>query len=59
MQMDATAIRKHCPSFPNATEKLQWEDELCFKVGRKIFAMPGLDAANVLQVYARNVRGTA
>ena len=42
--MDATAIRTYCLSFPNATEHLQWEDELCFKVGGKIFAMLGLDS---------------
>jgi predicted DNA-binding protein (MmcQ/YjbR family) len=44
MQMDATAIRQYCLSFPHATENLQWEDELCFKVGGKIFAMLGLDS---------------
>jgi predicted DNA-binding protein (MmcQ/YjbR family) len=44
MQMDATAIRKYCLSFPQATENLQWDDELCFKVGGKIFVMLGLDS---------------
>jgi predicted DNA-binding protein (MmcQ/YjbR family) len=44
MQMDASRIRKYCLSFPHATENLQWEDELCFKVGGKIFAMLGLDS---------------
>jgi predicted DNA-binding protein (MmcQ/YjbR family) len=44
MQMDAIAIRKYCLSFPPTTENLQWEDELCFKVGGKIFAMLGLDS---------------
>jgi predicted DNA-binding protein (MmcQ/YjbR family) len=29
--------------FPNATEKLQWGDELCFKIAGKIFVMLGLD----------------
>jgi predicted DNA-binding protein (MmcQ/YjbR family) len=42
--MNADSIRTYCLSFPNATEKLQWEDELCFKVGGKIFAMLGLDS---------------
>jgi predicted DNA-binding protein (MmcQ/YjbR family) len=42
--MTADAIRKYCLSFPHATENLQWEDELCFKVGGKIFAMVGLDS---------------
>src|SRR5512133_413927 len=40
--MDMDAIRVYCLSFPYATENLQWEDELCFKVGGKIFAMVGL-----------------
>ena len=42
--MNTDAIRKYCLSFPHATENLQWEDELCFKVGGKIFAMVGLDS---------------
>jgi predicted DNA-binding protein (MmcQ/YjbR family) len=42
--MDAPAVRKYCLSFPGAMENLQWEDELCFKVGGKIFTMLGLDS---------------
>jgi predicted DNA-binding protein (MmcQ/YjbR family) len=30
-------------SFPKTTEKLQWGDDLCFKVGGKLFAILGLD----------------
>ncbi len=41
--MNIDSIREYCLSFPNAAEKLQWGDELCFKVGGKIFAMAGLD----------------
>ena len=38
------SIREYCMSFPQATEKLQWVDNLCFKIaGKKIFAMLGLD----------------
>lgn len=37
------AIRTYCMTFPEATEKLQWGDELCFKVRGKIFVMLGLD----------------
>jgi predicted DNA-binding protein (MmcQ/YjbR family) len=37
------AIRTYCLNFPRATEKLQWGDDLCFKIGGKIFAMLGLD----------------
>jgi predicted DNA-binding protein (MmcQ/YjbR family) len=37
------AIRKFCLDFPQATEKLQWDDNLCFKIGGKIFVILGLD----------------
>ena len=37
--MDLDSFRKYCLSFPHATEKLQWEEDLCFKVGGKIFAI--------------------
>lgn len=41
--MNVDSIRAYCLSFPHATEKLQWEDALCFKIGGKIFATLGLD----------------
>jgi predicted DNA-binding protein (MmcQ/YjbR family) len=37
--MNLDALRALCLSFPHATEKLQWDDELCFKIRGKIFAM--------------------
>jgi predicted DNA-binding protein (MmcQ/YjbR family) len=40
--MNIDSVRKFCLSFPCATEKLQWGEELCFKVGDKIFALVGL-----------------
>jgi predicted DNA-binding protein (MmcQ/YjbR family) len=40
--MNFDYLRALCLSFPHATEKLQWEDELCFKVRGKIFAMVSL-----------------
>jgi predicted DNA-binding protein (MmcQ/YjbR family) len=33
------ALRKFCLSFPQTAENLQWEDDLCFKAGGKIFAL--------------------
>ncbi|HEX3103552.1 MAG TPA: MmcQ/YjbR family DNA-binding protein [Terriglobales bacterium] len=42
--MNLDSIRKRCLSFPGATERLQWEDELCFKVRGKIFAMVSLSS---------------
>jgi|SRR5580658_1010226 predicted DNA-binding protein (MmcQ/YjbR family) len=41
--MNVDAIREYCLGFDQATEKLQWVDNLCFKVGGKIFAIVGLD----------------
>jgi predicted DNA-binding protein (MmcQ/YjbR family) len=41
--MTIDEIRAYCLSFPHATEKLQWVDNLCFKIAGKIFAMLGLD----------------
>jgi predicted DNA-binding protein (MmcQ/YjbR family) len=37
--MIVDTIREYCLSFPQATEKLQWGDDLCFKIGGRIFAM--------------------
>ena len=42
--MSVESIRQYCLSFAYATEKLQWGDVLCFKVGAKIFALLNLDA---------------
>jgi predicted DNA-binding protein (MmcQ/YjbR family) len=41
--MNVDDIRAYCLSFPEATENLQWGDDLCFKIRGKIFAMVGLD----------------
>ena len=41
--MDPETIREFCLGFPGATEKLQWGDDLCFKIGEKIFVTLGLD----------------
>jgi predicted DNA-binding protein (MmcQ/YjbR family) len=41
--MNVDSIREYCLSFPRASEKLQWGDNLCSKVGGKIFAIMGLD----------------
>lgn len=40
--MNFDALRALCLSLPDATENLQWEDELCFKIRGKIFAMVSL-----------------
>jgi predicted DNA-binding protein (MmcQ/YjbR family) len=41
--MNVDKIRSCCLAFPDATENLQWGDDLCFKIRGKIFAMLGLD----------------
>jgi predicted DNA-binding protein (MmcQ/YjbR family) len=38
------AIRRHCLSFPGATESIQWGGERVFKVGGKMFAVIGAHA---------------
>ena len=41
--MNTDTIRDFCLAFPQASENLQWGDDLCFKIGGKIFAIIGLD----------------
>ena len=41
--MNIDALRKFCLSFPDATENLQWGDDLCFKIGGKLFVTLALD----------------
>jgi predicted DNA-binding protein (MmcQ/YjbR family) len=41
-KMSVESIRRFCLSFPRVTENLQWGDDLCFKVGGKIFALLSL-----------------
>ncbi|HEV3308236.1 MAG TPA: MmcQ/YjbR family DNA-binding protein [Candidatus Sulfotelmatobacter sp.] len=41
--MTVDAIREYCLSFQQAKENLQWGDDLCFKIGGKIFTIVGLD----------------
>jgi predicted DNA-binding protein (MmcQ/YjbR family) len=36
--MDLEAVRRYCLSLPQATEDIQWGDDLLFRVGGKIFA---------------------
>jgi|SRR5215470_2238707 len=43
--MDIDSIRSFCLSFPHTKVKLQWGENLCFKVGEKIFAILNLDVS--------------
>lgn len=42
--MNVDFIQRFCLSLPNATENLQWGDNLCFKIGGKLFAVLHLDS---------------
>jgi predicted DNA-binding protein (MmcQ/YjbR family) len=41
--MNVDEIRQLCLGFPRTAENLQWGDDLCLKIGGKIFAIVGLD----------------
>ncbi len=43
--MDIEQVRTHCLSFPHVTEDVQWENDLLFRIGNKMFAVAALDAA--------------
>jgi predicted DNA-binding protein (MmcQ/YjbR family) len=36
-------VRQHCLTFPNATENVQWGNDLVFKVAGKMFAVVSLE----------------
>ena len=42
--MNFDALRALCLSLPDAAENLQWEDQLCFKIRGKIFAIVSLSS---------------
>jgi len=41
--MDIEALRRYCLSLPQATEDVQWGNNLLFRIGRKMFAIAALD----------------
>jgi predicted DNA-binding protein (MmcQ/YjbR family) len=45
--MNVDSIREYCLSLPNATENLQWGDDLCFKIAGKIFSIVSLNDPRV------------
>jgi predicted DNA-binding protein (MmcQ/YjbR family) len=45
--MDIEWLRGICLSLPGATEQVQWEIDLVFKVGGKMFAVAPLEPARV------------
>ncbi|HEX7425209.1 MAG TPA: MmcQ/YjbR family DNA-binding protein [Terriglobales bacterium] len=47
---DVDWLRKLCLSLPDATEKLQWGENLCFKVRGKIFAIVDLSQGKLAPI---------
>jgi predicted DNA-binding protein (MmcQ/YjbR family) len=45
--MNIDQLRKICLAFPGATEQIQWQDDLLFKVGGKIFAITPLEPSRL------------
>ena len=43
--MNLEEIREFCLSFPGATEDVKWGNDLTFCIGKKMFAVTGLEAA--------------
>jgi predicted DNA-binding protein (MmcQ/YjbR family) len=43
--MDMETAREFCLSLPHTTEGVQWDHDLLFRIGGKIFAVMALDAA--------------
>ena len=41
--MDIDWVRKYCLALPHTTERVQWEDDLVFKVGEKMYAVAALE----------------
>lgn len=43
--MNIEEIRQFCLSLPHATEDVKWGNDLTFTVGKKMFAVTGLESA--------------
>jgi predicted DNA-binding protein (MmcQ/YjbR family) len=41
-------VREHCLSFPHVAETVQWENDLVFKIGGKMFAVTCLEPAPII-----------
>ncbi len=45
--MKLEEIRKYCLSLPNATENVQWGNDLVFKIARKMFTVCDLEGSKL------------
>src|SRR5712691_13238321 len=43
--MDHESVRSFCLSLPHVTEDVQWESDLLFRIGGKMFTVLALDAS--------------
>jgi predicted DNA-binding protein (MmcQ/YjbR family) len=44
--MDIESVRQFCLSLPHADEKVQWGNDLLFRVGEKMFAVAALEPSH-------------
>ena len=44
--MDIESVRSFCLSLPNTDEKVQWGNDLLFRIGEKMFAVAGLEPSH-------------
>jgi len=44
--MDIESVRKFCLALPHADEKVQWGNDLLFRVGEKMFAVAALEPSH-------------
>src|SRR5687768_11855020 len=44
--MDIESVRKYCLSLPHVDEKVQWENDLLFRIGEKMFAVVALEPSH-------------
>jgi predicted DNA-binding protein (MmcQ/YjbR family) len=57
--MSVEWVRQHCLSFPNATEQVQWGNDLVFKIGGKMFAVAALEPGDHLFSFKTTPEGFA
>ena len=43
--MNIDQLRQFCTELPGVTEDIKWDHDLCFSVGKKMFAVTGVDEA--------------
>lgn len=44
--MDIESVRKFCLALPHVTEDVQWENDLLFRIGNKMFAVVSLETSS-------------